>query len=77
MLDKKDDELFIARNEDGDLNLFYGEPEALPELGCFVEGRYPIRREINAMCLPNEWFPEVVWNNSPQKVELNIKEECS
>ena len=64
-------ELWIARNKKGGLCLFYGEPEALPEYGCFVEGCYP-GEKVDSMCLPNEWFPSVTWENSPQKVTVEL-----
>lgn len=65
-------ELWIARNKNGCLWLFDGKPEALPEYGCFVEGGYPIKDD--SMGLPKEWFPFVTWENSPQKVTLELAE---
>lgn len=59
-------ELWIARDQDNDLNLYYDMP-ILPNL----PGRQCYTGEHFAM-LDNHLFPEVTFENSPQRIELNI-----
>ena len=65
LIKKKDIKLWVARDVDGELNLF---------------NEYPILNDEIWMstgvivAVPDEWLPEVTWENSPQEVELKLKE---
>lgn len=58
--------LWIARDQDGDLNLYTSEPTIpnLPGRQCWVGEHFAM--------LDNYWFPEVTFENSPQQVELKL-----
>lgn len=57
--------LWLARNEDGRLNLHYYKPE-------LIDGVYTWRFII-PIPLNRFDFPEVTWENSPIEVELKLK----
>ena len=59
-------ELWIARDQDNDLNLYYDMPN-LPNL----PGRQCYNGEHFAM-LDNHLFTEVTFENSPQKVRIEL-----
>lgn len=61
-------ELWVARDKNGDLCLYFSEPIQDDTLfdSRFGEGYF---------LLPIEEFPEVTWENSPKQVELKIFDE--
>lgn len=61
--------LWIARDQDEDLNLYTEEPTLpnLPGRQCWVGEHFAM--------LDNYWFPEVTFENSPQQVELKLVKE--
>ena len=63
-------ELWIARDESGDLSLYYLKPELndLDELAFYQTSKFGMEYPI---C--SDLFPEVTFENSPQLVEINIK----
>lgn len=63
-------ELWIARDKDRELCLFYGKK---PEINgdSFWYGNLPYPTKY--IKLDENLFPEVTWENSPMKVELKIK----
>ena len=66
--------LWIARDQDGDLNLFDVKPQ---KEACFQGKDYlwvVPRGYMNQMTLKKESFPEVTFENSPQEVELKLVE---
>ena len=58
-------EIWTARDKNGDLFLFRLEPTR--DTDVFMGGVF--------MEIENYLFPEVTWENSPQKVELKLVEE--
>ena len=59
--------LWIARDKDGSLFLYYEKPYKCRSLFlCDVD---------NGMCLDRTQFPEVTFENSPQEVELKLVEK--
>ena len=58
-------ELWIARDKDGDIALYYGKPalDRFKEFWCHA----PF-----AMRLSNNLFSEVTFENSPQKVKIEL-----
>ena len=59
--------LWIARDKDGRLSFHYERP-------IYISGR----GWINVWAIPDSGlFPEVTFENSPQEVELVIKNVCS
>lgn len=56
--------LWIARDKDGSLHLFFSKPERVrTHFGDFYSNKWKI----------GEWrFPSVTWENSPQQVELKL-----
>lgn len=67
--------LWIARDEDGDLFLYNQKPSILKTgvdpWDCF---QAPNKEFLS---IPNELFPEITFENSPQEVELKLKNELS
>lgn len=64
---------WIARDKNGELHLYYDErePERTEE-GEFWRGNVLFRKKYIKL---NKWlFPEITWENSPQFVELKLKE---
>lgn len=57
-------ELWIARDQDGDLNIYDSEPVKILWWLFY-------RRKKCGYIQDNE-FPEVTWENSPQKVKLEL-----
>ena len=58
-------ELWIARDKNGMLTLFDGEP--------FLKGKHFACNDLtSAIILEVDMFPEVTFENSPQKVELKL-----
>ena len=65
--------MWIARDEDGSLNLFDVKPQ---KEACFQGEDYiwiVPRRYMNQIMLNEKLYPEVTFENSPQEVELIIK----
>lgn len=68
-------ELWIARDKSGVLNLFNDKPEISPyghnyfccAGGVFYEGEY--------ITIDRTLFPQVTWENSPQRVRIELMEE--
>ena len=58
--------LWIARNKNGQLNIFAEEP--------FIEGEYFASNDERWFAIDDNIYPEVTWENSPQQVELKLKE---
>lgn len=58
--------LWIARDKQGRLNLFDGKP--IKSGDCFIEET----GLDNIMSLPISIFPEIIFENSPQQVELKL-----
>lgn len=56
--------LWIARDSDGSLNLFYNKPHRFK----YIFGGSPCNVSLKV-----EEFPSVTWENSPQQVELKLK----
>ena len=56
--------LYIARDKDTTLNLFYEKPTK--------SGEYFIVKGSNYLSLNRNMFPEVTFENSPQKVEIKL-----
>lgn len=63
-------ELWIARDESGDLALYHLKPELNNsyELAFYQPSKFGIEYPI---C--SDLFPEVTFENSPQLVEINLK----
>lgn len=59
--------MWIARNPDECLCMFDGKPVYSKGLGMWITG---VINDHSAE-LPEEWFPEITFNNSPQEIELN------
>lgn len=61
--------LWIARNESGDLALYYKKPKLNNsyELAFYKPSKFGIEYPI---C--SDLFPEVTFENSPQQIELNL-----
>lgn len=66
-------ELWIARDDTSELWLYDMEPVESPVKGQFVPD-YD-NDTHTSIELPECWFPEVTFENSPQKVELKLVEE--
>ena len=68
--------LWIARDEDGRLNLFDVKPQ---KEACF-QGKDYIwivpRGYMNQIMLNEKLYPEVTFENSPMEVELKLIEKC-
>lgn len=65
--------LWIARDEDGTLSLYYNRP--IREIGSYDRGVYSkgyFYGECTSMYLDKDDFPEITYENSPQQVEVNI-----
>jgi hypothetical protein len=64
--------LWIARDESGDLALYYLKPELndLDVLAFYQPQKFGVEYPI---C--NDLFPEVTFENSPQQVELKLVEK--
>lgn len=62
-------ELWIARDKDGSLDLYEGVPERNEVGGYFAS--------LTDYYLPldDDLFPEITWENSPNKVEIKLVEE--
>lgn len=62
--------LWIARDEDGDLFLYNQKPSILKNgvdpWDCFQAPN----KEF--LAIPNELFPEVTFENSPQEIEIKL-----
>ena len=58
--------LWIARDKDGTLHLFYSKPRRFKN---YFGGSYC------QVALMVEEFPEVTWENSPQPAELKLIEK--
>lgn len=56
--------LWIARDEDGELHLFCSKP--------IKSGLYWIAGFGNELCINDNLFPEVTFENSPQEVEIKL-----
>lgn len=67
--------LWIARDKDDSLCLYSKEPKLSEEIdGVWVCGQYGM--PVDVIVLPSKMFPEVTFENSPQRVEIKlIKEE--
>ena len=67
--------MWIARNEDGSLNLFDVKPQ---KEACF-QGKDYIwivpRGYMNQIMLNEKLYPEVTYENSPREVELKLIEK--
>lgn len=59
-------ELWIARDKNGELYLHMDKPEIIEN--CFFSNYQAYR--ING-----ELFPQVTWENSPQRVRIELMEE--
>ena len=62
--------MWIARDKNGDLCVYGSKPERFDDEVYGDYGKY--------QKLPEEWFPEVTWENSPKELiikEDNLKEE--
>ena len=67
--------LWIARDIDGNLYLYDKKPKLSEEIGgIWVCSQYD--ELVKVTVLPSEYFPEVTFENSPQMVELIIKNVC-
>ena len=68
-------DFWVARDEDGDLFLYNQKPSILKTevdpWDCFQAPN----KEF--LVISNELFPEVTFENSPQKVELKLKNKLS
>ena len=65
--------LWIARDENGRLNLFDVKPEKfIPQNGQETVWTVP-RGYLNHIMLSRRMFPEVTFENSPMEVELVLK----
>ena len=58
---------FVARDKDGSLNLFNGEPERIADC---TWGIYPGDLGLG---LPKEYFPDLKWESDPLKVTITIR----
>lgn len=63
--------LWVARDKDGELYIFETKPDLDLDMfqNCLMED-YNWFEEI-----PDHWFPEVTFENSPQEVELKLVNE--
>ena len=67
--------MYVARDEDGRLNLFDVKPEKFtPQNGQETVWTVP-RGYLNHMMLSRHQFPSVTFKNSPQEVELKLIEK--
>lgn len=63
--------LWIARDEDGELYIFENKPSLVSDMFQNNPSEdYNWFEEI-----PDHWFPEVTFENSPQEVELKLVNE--
>lgn len=67
---------WIARNKNGDLYLYYDEPEKRDDYFSTIE-TYNGKTFLGARHkpkskIPNNLFPEVTFENSPQQVEFKL-----
>lgn len=62
--------MWVARDEDGTISLYYDKPIKETEFcGCELsKGRF----YGDSVCLNNDDFPEVTYENSPQEVEVKL-----
>ena len=65
-------EYYIARDKDGLLWLFGSEPVKNETYGVFTVRRNENGEWTEEYELKKEMFPEVTFENSPQKVELKL-----
>lgn len=62
---------WVARDKDGQLCVFYGDP---PHRGGCERWRHPEHCPLGDwMNIPEEMFPELKWKDEPVEVELTIK----
>lgn len=68
---KENKTLWIARDKDGSLAIYNHKPER--DCDCFSApwGSYI---DLEFFGFQYDFFPEVTWENSPQQVELKLKE---
>lgn len=65
LIKKKDKKLWVARDVDGELNLFTEYPILNDEIWMSTGA---------IVAIPDECLPEVTWENSPVEVELKLKQ---
>lgn len=69
-------ELYIARDkdEDGGLFLYNNKPNFVEDEGLFLSNENSEDNDIlyDGIEIDPRLFPEVTWENSPQKVELKL-----
>ena len=58
--------MWLARDLNGILCLYENKP--VKRNTYFTD----VNSSIGYIYLPPEWFPEITWENSPQKVEINF-----
>lgn len=61
-------ELWIARDESGGLYVYRGKPD---RSGISFEPQH----DGDFMRLPDDYYPEVTWENSPQRLVLNNEKQ--
>lgn len=62
--------LWIARDRDGSLWIYESKPVLNSEKEYFIVIEKKFGSSLNTT-LPEKWFPEVTFENSPRQVELN------
>lgn len=60
-------EIWIARDKTGDLYLYDKKPKKIKDVGMFMGSR-------DCMLVTDPLFPSVTWENSPQKVTIELAE---
>lgn len=62
-------EFWIARDKCNILNGYKSEPIRDENFGCFssTDGE-----DIEITMFAEDWFPEITWENSPQKAEIKL-----
>lgn len=66
-------EVWIARDENGSLNMYTEEPYRQIRYG--KKGYFVPTEESNFILLPHNWFPEIRWEDRPKKFRLTLNEE--
>lgn len=60
---------FIARDRNGNLYIY----DKLPKRDR-TNGIWQVNEKFDKFYqLPNDWFPEITWDDEPRKVEISIK----
>ena len=70
--------LWVARDRSGQLFMYNLKPKKRKIVGIFTPGHCKMIDDLYNRCLelPESYFPNVTWENSPLKVQSIIADHC-